>query len=153
MISSKRKLASVAVWLFVFGISLGQANSTEAKQRVAIRFQKSPSGPGTWSGTGMANDGTAVTVGSVLTATRDTGRITHVVDFKFRFTPAETSQTVVVDLVGIINNVTGRVVLNGAVVSSAHPAVPVGTRAHLSGQVTDNPTPFTVIGTIYMTIP
>ena len=88
-----------------------------------------------------------------LDATRDSGLVTHVVNFQFSFTPVGTSNTVVVDLVGIINNVTGRVVLNGSVISSAHPAVPFGTRSHLSGQVTNNPVPFTVVGTMYMTIP
>ena len=89
MIALRRKLAFVAVFVFVFGISLGQVNTAEAKQRLAVTFQKSPVAPGCWGGGGFAN-GAPVNVVAKLNATRDAGLVTHVVNFQFSFTPVGT---------------------------------------------------------------
>ena len=70
MISFRSKLTSVAICMLVFGISLGQISTAEAKQRLAVTFQKSPVAPGCWSGGGFAN-GTLVNVVAKLNATRD----------------------------------------------------------------------------------
>ena len=148
MLFLRQRTLSVGFVLLILGLSLGVANTAEAKRRIHIDFQKATADGFKWSGAGESSDGTVVQVVTCLNAARVTGNATQVTDFDFIFSADVKAASV--KLKGTIDH-KGRIVFNGQVAESSFGSVPVGTQVQLRARFIDNVG--TVAGAIYMTVP
>lgn len=130
---------------------ISAASQADTEKQINLTFEKSASvtEPFVWEGSVDGDVAGPLRTELQLEDFRETGRIWHV---RFLWIIDDGgSDSFVADLTGILNLNTGRVVMNGRVVSAADPAL-VGAQVHEEGQLVD-PATSTFQGTITVNIP